>query len=374
MPLNYMYTLPKLLWLQKNRPDVLEKTGKVLLFGSYIQYMLTGIAAIDRSLASRSLLYDRFADDWDRELCNAFHIDRSWLPQIIPAGETVGTVRKTLAEKLGLSPDTVVVSGVHDQIAAALGMGVLRTGEIADGVGSTECFTAPLPPAPDYAAMFRDNFCAEPYIRSGSYVTIAFLSTAGSALKWYTGTFESELAKTCAEKHTNIFDILNAQTTEEPGPLLLLPYFSGSGTPYMDGHAKALLYGLSLSTTKNDLYKAINEGINFELRLNLDCLKRSGIHTDVLIAGGGGASMEALQLKSSMLQKPIWKLESTNVGTIGLTMLCAVALNRFPGVEEAAEYYVERDVLIEPKHTYENEYNSKYEQYKKLYEAVRFIT
>ena len=373
MPLNYMYTLPKLLWINKYHPEILDQAKHILLFGAYIQYMLTGKAVIDRSLASRSLLYNRIGDCWDREVCEVFGIDTALLPEILPAGERIGTIKKALAQELGLASDTVVVSGVHDQVAAALGMGVFHPGEIADGIGSSECFTVPLPENPDYSEMFSHNYCAEPYVQKGSFVTLAFLSTAGSILKWYRETFVPDLAEKCRNENRNIFDILNSALTEKPSPLLLLPYFSGSGTPYMDGNAKAMIYGLSLNTSRQDIYQAIYEGMNFELCLNLELLKKSGFEAKIISAGGGGASLEALKMKSSILQMPIWKLRSRQTGVTGLAMLCMKALGRTECLETAAEQLVKKEMLIEPNLKYASEYSEKYEQFKQMYNASRRI-
>ena len=189
MPINGMYTLPKLIWLQKNRPRVVEKVHKILPYGSYIAYQLSGEYAVDSSLASRTLLYDRHTLDWNRETLDRFSIRYEWLPAYVPAGQPIGKMMDSAARELGFAGNPVIVSGVHDQIAAALGAGAIHPGDAVDGIGSAECITAVLPPQMDAQSMFRYNFCIEPHAVPGQSVTLVFTNTAGASLKWYRDTF-----------------------------------------------------------------------------------------------------------------------------------------------------------------------------------------
>lgn len=373
MPINYMYTLPKLMWLKENRPEVLESTHKMMLYGSYVEYMLTGIAATDASLASRSLMFDREKLIWDGEVCAKFGIDPAWLPEFVPAGAPIGKVRADIADEVGLSRDTIVVSGVHDQIAAALGCGALHHGDVADGIGSAECLIAPLPDKPDYATMFRGNICAEPHAVPGKCVALAFTNAAGAALKWYRDNFEPELKAQCEKTGENAYAILNERMSKEPSPLLLLPYLAGTGTPYMDGEATGMIAGLTLATTRLDIYRAIFEGMNFELRVNTELLRDTGFNVSALTSGGGGASPEALQIKADILNTPIWTLKNRQSGTVGMAMLCSVAMGRFKDFEEAAQALVKRDRLIEPSDKFRSVYEDKYGKYLEMYAASRRI-
>ena len=373
MPINSMYTLPKLMWMQKHRPEVLERTRRVLPYSSYIAYMLSGESAADGSLASRTLLFNRHALDWDEETLSAFHIRREWMPEYVPAGEPVGRILDSVAEKLGIQGRPVIVSGVHDQIAAALGAGALRPGDVADGIGSAECICAVLPDGMDMKGMFRYNICAEPYAIPGRSLALAFSNTAGAALKWYRDAFEQELRAYCDAQGLNAYGELNRNLTAEPSPVLFLPHLAGTGTPHMDSAASGMIAGLTLSTTKYDIYRAIIEGNNYEMRYNLELLARCGMQFDSLTAVGGGASREALRIKADILQKPIHMLSAAQAGTVGMVMLCGHAVGQFATFGEAAEALVHRIGTIEPDGAHRARYDEKYEQYKRMYEAARTI-
>lgn len=373
MPINSMYTLPKLMWLQKNRPEVLEKTRMVLPYSSYIAYMLCGESAADGSLASRTLLFNGQILDWDAETLNAFHLDRAWMPKYVPAGEPVGRMLESVARELGLSGRPMIVSGVHDQIAAALGAGALKSGDVADGIGSAECISAVLPEHMDMREMFRYNICAEPYAIPGKYLSLVFSNTAGAALKWYRDAFEQELRTQCEAEGKNAYAELNRRMPQSPSPILFLPHLAGTGTPYMDAQARGMMCGLTLATTKYDIYRAIIEGNNYEMRYNLEILANCGMKFDALTAVGGGAAPEALQIKADILQKPIHMLNTKQGGTVGMALLCGHAVGEFGSYAEGVQALVKRTGTIEPDMTYKAIYDEKYEQYKRMYDAAKSV-
>lgn len=374
MPINYMYTLPKLMWVQKNEPWILEKSAKILPYSSYIAYMLSGEAAADGSLASRTLLFNRLKLDWDEETLNTFGIRREIMPKYVPAGEPVGRILPSVAAELGIKGNPIIVSGVHDQIAAALGAGSLASGDMADGIGSAECITAVLPDENvDFKGMFEYNICAEPYAIAGKYLALIFSNACGASLKWYRDAFERELRAKCDAEGKNTYAELNKSLTEEPSPLLFLPHLAGTGTPYMDSAAKGAVMGLTLASTKSDLYRAIIEGNNFEMRYNLELLSRFGMKYDALTAVGGGASPEALRIKADIFQKPIYMLDTNQGGTVGMVALCGKAAGQFATFAEAAAALVHKTGCIEPSTKYAAQYDEKYAQYKRMYDAVKGV-
>ena len=113
---------------------------------------------------------------------------------------------------------------------------------------------------------------------------------------------------------------------KKPSGLLALPYFSGAGTPYMDADAEGVIFGITLDTDRWDIYKALMEGVTYEMRLNLEKLGESGIDIDSIRATGGGALSENwLQIKADILKKPVVSLGATQSGTLGCIMLAGVA-------------------------------------------------
>ena len=104
----------------------------------------------------------------------------------------------------------------------------------------------------------------------------------------------------------------------EPSGLLILPYFSGSATPYMDGNIRGAILGICDDTTSIDIYQGLMEGVTYEMLLNLEYLKTAGIEVTELRATGGGARAEVwLQMKADILDKKIVTLGNAQSGTLG---------------------------------------------------------
>lgn len=373
MPLNGMYTLLKLMWIKKNQPELYEKIDLLLPFGSFITFRLTGEAVSDYSLASRTLMFNRHTMTWAHEIIYAIGLSGENLPRLVPSGEPVARILPGVASQLGLQKDVLVVSGGHDQVAAAIGAGIVKPGDAVDGIGGAECITAILPQEANLAALHENNICAEPHAVKGHFVSLVFNNTAGAALKWYRNAFEEELYARCRQNGQNVYKVLDSQLSEEPSPILFLPYLSGSGTPYMDSNAKGVLCGLTLTSTKQQIYRAIIEGMNYEMKYNLDILDRCGMRFDALTAVGGGASRVALQIKADILQIPIRTLENQQSGNMGLAMLCAVAEGRYKDLQEAADDLVKIKEIIYPNSKYLSEYKEKYSCYTRMYSAERMI-
>lgn len=132
----------------------------------------------------------------------------------------------------------------------------------------------------------KTSYCLEPFAADGFFNTVAWENTSGVLLKW----FASEFVREKGTDLKQVFSWLNGHM--EPGPtgILVLPHFSGAATPHMDEHSRGAVLGLSLDTRRADLYKAMMEGINYELALIMDALLEAGIEVGQIISTGGSLS------------------------------------------------------------------------------------
>lgn len=118
------YTLPKILWLRENRPEIWEKTYKLLMPMDYLLAKLTGRCVTDHSMASGTLLYDLKNACWSSRLLEHYQIPSHLLPEILWSGEAAGRILPEAAAALGVSEDCIVAVGAQDQKCAALGAGL----------------------------------------------------------------------------------------------------------------------------------------------------------------------------------------------------------------------------------------------------------
>ncbi|MGM9682421.1 MAG: L-fuculokinase [Eubacteriales bacterium] len=356
-----MYSLPKIMWIKKNRPEIYKKAKRIMLFEDFIVYMLTGQAQIDCSLAARTMGLDIRACRWSRELFDIAGIDVRKMSAVVRSGTVAGTVRAELARELGLH-GTVIVSGCHDQVASAAGAGAFEKGVAVDGTGTVECITPVFSRIPENPELYGDNYSIVPYIEPGKYVCYAFSFTGGAAVKW----FRDRLAE------NRSYGELDAEIGSEPGSILVLPHFSGAATPYMDPDSKAAFLGVTLETTRADLYRAVMEGVTYEILLNLKRLERAGIVPKKLYATGGGAlSPVWLQMKADVLGLPITGLFAPEAGAAGTVMLTGIATGVFRDLQEAKRVMVREGKTYLPDAQKHEKYARLFRRYEKMYDAVR---
>lgn len=356
-----MYSLPKLMWVRANRPDIYNSVKRVMLFEDYLIYKLTGVAQIDCSLAARTMALDIRSCDWSSELLDFAEIDKQKFSRVVKSGTIAGKVKCDLAKELGLQ-ETVIVNGCHDQVASAIGAGTLESGTAVDGTGTVECITPVFDNIPDDYEIYENNYAVVPYMGTGKYVCYAFSFTGGAAVKWFRDTLAKEKS----------YSELDAEIGENADNVLVLPHFAGAATPYMDPYSKAAFLGVTLETKRSDLYRAVMEGVTYEILLNLNCLAKSGIIPKKLYATGGGASSDIwLQMKADILGIPITSLNAPESGAAGTAMLAGVALGIFSDLKQAKSLMVHESKTYIPDVKRREHYKKQFSRYEKIYNAVR---
>jgi len=184
-----MYTISKVMWIKKNTPDIYNRAWKLMLFGDFISFCLTGDPVIDHSLASRTMAFDIISKEWSDEILDAAKIDKKIFSKISPSGTIIGEVKKEIAKVLGLSDGVLVVTGGHDQVCAAVGAGILSEGMAIDGIGTVECITPVFNRPVINKVMLENKYNCAPFAKKDMYASYAFNFTGGSLLKWYRDTF-----------------------------------------------------------------------------------------------------------------------------------------------------------------------------------------
>lgn len=373
MPINAMYSLNKLLWIKKHT-NLYEKSKYIMLCGDFISYMLTGKRAIDYSLASRTLMFDYRKKAWAVDLMKSFDIDPDKFSCPVPSGKIIGQLTSEISEEIGLSTDVILVAGAHDQVCAALGAGVLNVGDSVDGIGTSECITTIISDIKDDEFMLKNNFCIEPYAIEGKYVTLAFTPAAGASINWYRNTIEKTRSKECKIANTSIYEAMESECPKEPSKVLMIPYLAGTGTPYMDSGACGAFLGLKVSTTRGELYKACLEGICFDIMHNAKLLSDMGTKIVNLTCVGGVTQSDMLmQIKADIMGLPISRLKVKESGTLGLAMLCFIALKKYTSFEQAAKVLVKTENTFLPNDEAHSKYLKNYEKYKKAYKGLKQI-
>jgi Sugar (pentulose and hexulose) kinases len=362
-PPGFICPLNKILWIKNNRPQIFKNTKKILFTDDLLAHKL-GVEQprINYALASRTLFFDVRKKKWSEDILDEFDIDIALFSKPAPSGIEIGKVSRKIAEELGFKTEVSVVSGCHDQPCAALGAGAVTGGIAADGMGTVECATICMEEAITNDEMLANNFGCQAHGVADKYVTLAYNLSSGSVVRWFRDNISDGQDKTIRE--------ISAKLDFKPSRLFALPYFSATGTPYLDPVAKGSLIGLDLGTTREDIFKALIEGLVFEICLNLELVKKSGIKLTELRANGGGAKSDyELKLKASLLDRPILRMDITEAGCLATMMLAGVGTGKFT-LKEALSKFVKVKDRFEPDDNIKQRYIEKYEKYKKIYGLV----
>ncbi len=369
-----MYSLPKIMWIKENRPEIYQKTSKFLLIGSYISYLLTGLYYTDYSLAARTLAFDVKNLCWSDRMLEAGGIDKDKLPNLIASAKIIGQVTKENIEKLNLMENCVVISGGHDQVCAAVGAGVKAVGHCNDGTGTVECMTIMFDEVPRNMKYYESGYAVVPYAIENSYVTYAFNFTGGALLKWFRDKLAKEEAVSLKNSGVDIYDVYCKKDVEIPTKLLTLPHFTGGATPYMDNDSVGAIVGLTLETSKDEIFYSLMEGATYEMKVNLEILKENGVSIKECTATGGGAkSKKWLQIKADILDKPIYPLLSNEGGIFGCFIMSLYGLGYEKSIEEAIDKFVVRGEPSKANMNLSKQYEEKFNSYKKLYTNIKEI-
>jgi xylulokinase len=375
MPLHTINTLPKLLWLQRNEPDVWTSARQFLLYEDFMLERLGGRATIGHCLASRTQMYDLTAGDWAGDLLDACQIDVGRLAPLAPAaGGIVGAIRPELLLALGLEGEVLLVSGGHDQACAALGSGVIEAGRAMVSTGTAEVVEVATETPALNDALRLGNISVYRHVVPGLYLAMTLNHSGGLLLRWFRDVlcrWEREWAE---ETNQDAYDVILSDVPEGPTGLLVLPHFAGSGTPWLDTESKGAILGLTFATTHGEIAKALLEGLCFELRANLDLLREAGAPMEELHAVGGGARSPLwLQLKADICRVPLRVPHVTDAACLGAALLAGVGAGVYPDLRSAVAQTVHLERRIEPEAESVAAYEARYSLHRQVYPTIQAL-
>lgn len=353
------FTLPKLLWLRKNEPEVYEKIHKMMLPKDFINFMLTGNVTTEHSDASGTTMYNVSKMCWNDDVLSVLKIKKEILPEILPSSGIVGRVKREIAEELNLK-DTVVVAGGADNACAALGVGVIEPGDVMVSLGTSGTVVAPTLTG-SFDPKGRVHFFAHtvPNVRYHMGVML----TATYSLEWFKERFLSEN-----------YDEINEQVAQVPigsNGILFLPYLNGERTPHRDPHARGVFFGLSSFHSKWDVVRAIFEGVAFGIKDSFEILKELGLNPKrVRIAGGGSKSRVWNQMIADALGVEIEKPFVDEGASYGAAMLaCSGYFNL--DVRKISREWFKLKESTRPDRKNGDRYEKFYQTFRKLYSTLK---
>jgi xylulokinase len=353
---------PKILWLRRHHPELFARTARILTSTSYLTFRLTGEYVIDHYTAANfSPLYDVGRLDWTEELTGGIvPLDR--LPRLMWSGEVAGRVTPAAAAETGLAAGTPVTCGTIDAAAEAVSVGVTAPGDMMMMYGST-IFIIALTDGP-----VRDpRLWYAPWLFEGQHASMAGLATSGTLTHWFRDVLAREIPQDQA------WETLAAEAaTSRSGAngLIFLPYFSGERTPIHDPRAKGVIFGLNLTHTRGDLYRAAIEGIAFGTRHVIETYGETGQRPRRVRAVGGGTKNRLWLRTTSDAGGVAQEVCGLTVGaSYGDAFLAALAAGTARPEDIHRWNPVAETVAPDPSDVIE----ARYRQFRALYEATKGI-
>jgi len=361
------YGLTKLLWIKRHQPELYLQAERFLLWESFVSFMLGAEAAIDYSLANRTLLFDLEQKSWSEEMLALTGLDASKLAVPVPSGTLIGRVSGWVADELGLPEGVSIVAGAHDQCANAVGCGVIHQGHAVYGMGTFICITPVFSQLREPAQMLERGLNTEHHAAPEKYVSFIY-NQGGSLVKWFRDTFASAEHIQAKQAGRDIYPALFEEIPVKPSSVIVLPYFTTTGPPHFISDASGVISGLRLETGRGDILKGIIEGSTFYLKECIDALPGAGIEiTDFRVAGGGSKSDAWLQVCADIIGKPFIRPWVTEAGTLGAAIIAGVGHGLFPSFEAGVESMVRLERTFEPNPRQNQLYADRYDKYTRLW-------
>jgi xylulokinase len=345
-----VYSLEKLMWIRDNQPDVFARTFQTLCAKDYINCRLTGRMATDYSDASGTNAFDLNTFRWSEEILDAAGIAADLFPEALPSTTILGTITADAARQTGLLEGTPVAAGGGDGSCAGVGAGCIRPGIAYHYLGSSAwiALTVKKPIVDDRMRTMNWAHCVPGYLHpSGS------VQSAGSTHNWLKETLCRQEADQAAALGGDVYDLIDRAVAGTPAGsngLLFLPYMLGERTPWWNPNARGTFLGLNLGTRREDMLRAVLEGITMNLGLIVDIF-RSHVPIDSVIAIGGGARSGVW--RQMMADVFGCRIDSLNVleeaTSMGAAVVGGVAVGLFPDFDAIHRFvHVEESVSPDP--------------------------
>lgn len=338
------FTLPQLLWVRENEPEVFERARTALVPKDYLRFRATGFLGTEWTDASATGMLDSRSRTWAREILTDLDLDPALLPELHPPHAMAGVVP-------GMLPPGVAAEaafGVGDQFAEALSAGLLEPGQTSIVLGTSAVVLG----VEDHAV--PGAFCHAPEDR---WLRLDSLHAGGMSLAWFRDTFAGQ---------TSINELVAEAASGAPGGsdgLLYLPFLveerNGDGLGPPGGFV-----GARHEHRRAHFIRAILEGVAFEMRRMSERQILGGAR-EITLKGGGAQSPLWREIFSGVFNAPV--RSSGKDASFGAAMTAGLAAGWW---KSYADVDLKAQPYIEPSGNLANVYGDRYEVYKDLISKI----
>ena len=353
------FTAPKILWMQKNEPELWARVKKIMLPKDYLAFRLSGSFCTDYSDASGMLLLDVKNRRWSKEMMEICNLTEDMLPTLYESYEVVGNILPEIAAQLQIPETVKIIAGAGDNAAAAVGTGTVGEGRCNLSLGTSGTIFI----SSEKFGVDQNNALHSFDHADGGYHLMGCMLSAASCNKWWMDEILKTKDYSSEQKGINK---LGENT------VFYLPYLMGERSPHNNPAARAMFIGMSMDTTREDMTQAVLEGVAFGLRDSLEVARSLGIKIErSKICGGGAKSPLWRTIIAAVMNLKLDIIESEEGPGYGGAILAAVGCGEYPDVETATNKLVKVVETIEPDPELVAKYEARYQEFKKLYPTVK---
>lgn len=352
--LSHMFTLSKVLWLKEQFPDIYRDTAKFIQCKDYINYRLTGVLVTDESDAGFTQMYDLLQRKWSDVILDACGIDMDKLPEVVHFGTVLGPVTREASEQCGLSPNAVVVEGMGDGRAPAVGSGLCKSGDGLIYMGAVSWVSQ----VTRSAEMDRRNVLTKSsYTEPDLLLNGGTVLSGGVSVDWFLKTFYPASCDTKSFMRGELFERMNHTLIGSNG-LLFMPHLRGERTPWWNNYAKGSFIGLDMHHTRDDFFRSVIEGVSFQLAIVKRSIEELEPFTSLYLTGGV-ATRQWQQLLSDIFEMNIVSTDvKSSIGCVGAAVTAGVGIGIYRDYAEASRFH--------RNHYYTSPINENVELYREL--------
>lgn len=376
------YLYPKVLQIYQEAPEIYEAADSFVELADWLVFLLTGKRKRSSTIASIHSYYTREEGYPDKAFFHALEkgfdslTTKKMREPVCSVFQRAGRLTEEMAQQTGLPAGIAVSIGTSDSVVALPSLGIMKEGDAALIVGTSSVLmllSKEKKHVPGAMAMVKDEMLP------GYYGHLFGQTAVGDVFDWFVSNLVPHKYYLEAErKETSIFDIMNEKIRDiNPGEtgMLALDWFNGNRSVLHNSDLTGMLMGISLSTTTEQIYRALVEATAFGLKKIMNTVAEAEIPVDKIYACGGLArkSPVIMQIYADILGLCIYTVDSSQTVASGAAILGALAAGKEVGgydtIEEAVQHMSRKFCCCYEPDTYNHEiYESIYDIYEQLHD------
>lgn len=326
-----------LMWLRQHNEEACDRAVQFLPLSAFIQTQMGVQSSVDYSLAARSMLFDIHRKCYSEKLYESLGIAEEHFPRVVPPGHVAGTLGPGVAEKLSLPEGCVVSAGSLDLATSILGCGGARSGMAVSSPEMGGKFAVMTEQPQVGETMLDEGVACFPHVIPDRFLSVCSVWSDTSCVDWIrhvmrNGGEEDDLSSGAAD-----LGAVFSHAASAPTDMLAVPGSGRAGGHRDDKGFPGALVGLTLSTSRDELLRALMEGLCYEIRLEISVLREAGVEVDEFRGDALGMGSDIwLQLNADVFRCEVTTAPEGDAAALGSALVAGEAAGVYECASEPA--------------------------------------